>query len=175
MKLREVDLNCKPRPYCGPTAVAAVTGIPVLRVIKALLRRKKEANRPKDKNPIAWREYRKWARRARIKSTGRFELEYVLHKFRRLRLQGYPLTMANPTLEQWLATAPRDGGPKPRDRYIVEVTGHWVATQGWFVCDTYSHGKVVPIDKYARPKCRVVRVYRVVALDGRRPGTRKLN
>lgn len=129
-RLHDVVNDTKSRAFCGPTAVAAITGEPVSRVRDAfrLVR-----------HGAGWTEY---DRAPSITGTRDYEVQRVL------RLFGYVGSWrriaGQPTLAAWLEGRT---GVERTHPCVVHITGHWVAVSGWVFCDTFSKGQVVDADQ----------------------------
>lgn len=140
--LRDVVNDTKSRGFCGPTAVAAITGEPVSRVRDAFRLVRYGAS---------------WTSRHRsppIMGTYTHEIEQVL------RLFGYVgawrKVTGQPTLAAWL----EDRGSLLRTHpCVVRVTCHVVAVSGWVFCDTLSKGQVVDADQAPGRRKRVREVF----------------
>lgn len=129
-RLHDVVNDTKSRAFCGPTAVAAITGEPISRVRDAfrLVR-----------HGAGWTEY---DRAPSIMGTQDYEVQRVL------RLLGYVGSWRRiarqPTLAAYLEGRT---GVERTHPCVVHVTGHWVAVSGWVFCDTFSNGQVVDADQ----------------------------
>ena len=129
-RLHDVVNDTKSRAFCGPMAVAAITGEPISLVRDAfrLVR-----------HGAGWTEY---DRAPPITGTRDYEVQRVL------RLFGYVGSWrriaGQPTLAAWLEGRT---GVERTHPCVVHVTGHWVAVSGWVFCDTFSKGQVVDADK----------------------------
>lgn len=139
--LRDVLNDTTSRAFCGPTAVAAITGAPVSLV--------RDAYRLVRNGP-SWTDM---PRAPAITSTRFHETEKVL------RLLGFagswqPVA-GSPTLAAFLEA--RSGIVRTHP-CAVFVTGHVVAVSGWQFCDTFTKGIVVEADDAPRRRSRVKRV-----------------
>ncbi|MGQ3210913.1 MAG: hypothetical protein ACT6U0_21390 [Shinella sp.] len=148
-RLRDVVNDTKSRAFCGPTAVAAITGEPVSRVRDAFRLVRYGTN---------------WIRRHRsppIMGTYTHEIERVL------RLFGYVgawhKVPGRPTLAAYLEDR---GGLQRTHPCVVRVTRHVVAVSGWVFCDTASKGQLVNADDAPG---RRKRVKDVLVITGRIP------
>lgn len=149
--LHDVVNDTKSRAFCGPTAVAAITGEKVSRV--------RDAYRLVRHGPG-------WTNRSRapaIMGAHDWETEKVL------RLFGYVGTWhgvgGKPTLAAYLKGRT---GLQRTHPCVVLVTRHYVAVSGWLFCDTFSKGLVVDADAAPRPRKRVQKVF---VITGRIPPT----
>ena len=140
--LHDVVNDTKARAFCGPTAVAAITGEPISRVRDAfrLVR-----------HGAGWTGY---DRAPPIMGTYTHEMDRVL------RLFGYagawiPID-GRPTLAAYL-----EGRSGSQRSYpcIVRLNRHVVAVSGWLFCDTLSKGQVVDADKAPGRRKRVKEVF----------------
>lgn len=141
-RLYDVINDTKSRAFCGPTAVAAITGEPVSRVRDAFR---------------LVRYGTSWTSRRRsppIMGTPTHEIERVL------RLFGYAgmwhTVEGLPTLAAWLEG--REGIRRTHP-CVVLVKRHVVAVSGWAFCDTFSKGQVVDADKAPGRRKRVKEVF----------------
>lgn len=141
-RLHDVVNDTKSRAFCGPPAVATITGEPVSRVRDAfrLVR-----------HGAGWTEY---DRAPAITGTRDYEVQRVL------RLFGYVGSWRRiaglPTLAAYLEGRT---GVERTHPCVVHVTGHWVAVSGWVFCDTFSKGKVVDADEAPGRRKRVKDVF----------------
>lgn len=140
--LRDVVNDTKTRAFCGPMAVAAITGEPVSRVRDAFRLVRYGAS---------------WTSRRRsppIMGTHAHETERVL------RLFGYVgawhEVAGRPTLAAYLDDRTGEQRTHP---CVVIVTGHCVAVSGWVFCDTFSKGRVVDADTAPGRRKRVQKVF----------------
>ena len=141
-RLHDVVNDTKSRAFCGPTAVAAITGEPVSRVRDAFRLVRYGAN---------------WTSRHRsppIMGTYPHEVESAL------RLFGYVGVWRTveglPTLAAYLEG--REGLQRTHP-CVVRVKRHVVAVSGWVFCDTLSKGQVVDADKAPGRRKRVKEVF----------------
>jgi len=127
------------RSWCGPTVIAAITGLAIPSV-KARIKKVRGHNGP-------------------VRGTSTGDLRATLMSFGYLMTQVYCSELTRepaPTLAQWLK--------KPRDMdapYIVNVTGHWVVVKGRWFCDTFTKGVPVRASKAPGRRKRVCNVYKV--------------
>lgn len=141
-RLHDVVNDTKSRAFCGPTAVATITGEPVSRVRDAfrLVR-----------HGAGWTEY---DRAPSITGTRDYEVQRVL------RLFGYVGSWrriaGQPTIAGYLEGRT---GVERTHPCVVHVTGHWVAVSGWVFCDTFSKGQVVDADEAPGRRKRVKNVF----------------
>jgi hypothetical protein len=123
--------------YCGPTVVAAVTGMPVSR-IEAEIWRHRRPDEAASIDPTACKP-----RGKAVTGTDDAEVRAALAAY------GYDMVLvtdykhlelkARPTLWQWMQ--------RPRNawsHYILGVhkgrQGHWIVVKGVMMCDTYTSG-----------------------------------
>lgn len=147
--LHDVVNDTKSRAFCGPTAVAAITGEPISRV--------------RDCYRLV-RYGSGWVNRRRtppIMGTRLAETEKVL------RLLGFAVSWQKvtdaPTLAAYLDCRT---GMQRTYPCAVRVTGHLVAVSGWLFCDTFSKGQVVDADTAPGRRKRVTDV---LVITGRIP------
>lgn len=147
--LRDVRNDTRSRPYCGPTAIAAITGAPISMVRDAyrLVRFGGE-----------------WIYRPRapaIIGTTYAEAEKVLRLLGFVgvwhRIDGAPTFAAYMQMRK---------GMQRTNASILFVTGHAVAVSGWQFCDTLSKGMVIEADD---ARGRRKRVREVFVITGRVP------
>lgn len=143
LTLRDVENDTNVKIYCGPTAIAAVTGLPPSVVLDAC----RTARDGED-----WPE--KHLHPPRIKGINISVLG------RALRILGYAGRWVEvcdrPTLAAWLETR------SPYERRlpcIVNVTRHYVAVAGYMFADTFTKGQVVEVDEAPHRRKRVERVF----------------
>ncbi|MBU2325896.1 MAG: hypothetical protein KJ755_00850 [Alphaproteobacteria bacterium] len=140
--LRDVVNDTKSRPFCGPMAVAAITGEPISRVRDAFrLVRYGEG----------WIHY---TRAPAIMGTLAHEVARVLRLFG--FIGSWRLVDDRPTLAAWLEAR---AGVERTHPLVVQVTGHWIALSGWEFCDTRSRGRVVDAEEAPGRRKRVRRVF----------------
>ncbi|MGW9232517.1 hypothetical protein ACWGPT_16785 [Pseudorhizobium sp. NPDC055634] len=147
--LHDIVNDTKSRAFCGPTAVAAITGEPISRV--------------RDCYRLV-RYGSGWVNRRRappIMGTRLVETEKVL------RLLGFAVSWQKvadaPTLAAYLDNRT---GMQRTYPCVVRVTGHLVAVSGWLFCDTFSKGQVVDADTAPGRRKRVTDV---LVITGRIP------
>ncbi|WP_296083077.1 hypothetical protein [uncultured Agrobacterium sp.] len=140
--LRDVVNDTKSRPFCGPMAVAAITGEPISRVRDAFrLVRHGEG----------WIHCK---RAPAIMGTLTYEVERVLSIFG--YVGSWRVVDDQPTLAAWLEAR---AGVERTHPLVVQVTGHWIALSGWEFCDTRSRGRVVDAEEAPGRRKRVRRVF----------------
>lgn len=135
-------LDVKRTPYCGPTSVAALTGVPYSRIDK-LLRRCRRGG---------YRDRR--GRRIPIRGTYTWEIVNVL---KNLGCKVTEMTHPEGTFGRFCRDTAHINAA-----YLVEVTGHFMATYKGTLCDT-SNLAPVQIDGYQHASRRVRRAWRVDA------------
>lgn len=147
--LHDVVNDTKSRAFCGPTAVASITGEKVSRV--------RDAYRLVRHGP-GWPNL---PRAPAIMRAPLSETEQVL------RLFGYVgvwhEVAGRPTLAAYLKGRT---GVERTHPCVVLVTRHYVAVSGWLFCDTFSKGLVVDADAAPQPRKRVQKVF---VITGRIP------
>jgi hypothetical protein len=125
-KLRDVTNDTRSRAFCGPTAVAGITGEPLLRVRNVFRTVRYGSDWPA------------WERAPAIRHTSAGNVQKVLLIF------GYEshwhTIQGNPTMRAWLE---RRSGPMRTHPGVLMVTGHWIAFSGSTICDTFSQGQVI--------------------------------
>ncbi|MPR07795.1 hypothetical protein [Microvirga tunisiensis] len=148
-KLRDVTNDTRWHAYCGPTAVAAITGESLSR-IRDVFRTVRYGS-----------DWTTLERAPAVKGTSTHNVQQVL------RIFGYESRWhtieGNPTLRAWLE---RCTGAMRTHPGVVMVTGHWIAFSGWTVCDTFSEGEVIDAED---ARCRRSRVKGALLISGRVP------
>jgi hypothetical protein len=131
--------------YCGPTAMAAITGFRPVAVEFALQIVRKTQPKPR-------RE--RHARGDMVRAMWSSEVE-PLARALGWRADSGSLADYGLTLAQWQRRRVKDPAP-----YLVLVTGHFVAVQGrWFVDS--AQREPIPFSKAKHKRKRVVRVWRL--------------
>jgi len=134
-------IDVKHRHYCGPGAIALLTGVPVSR-IEHMLRRHRGGNR--DRN----------GRRLPIRGTGNGQVTNVLAaldcKVEKITVDG------RPTLAAFVDDVRHAG------TMLVEVTGHYMVCEGGMIADN-SHPEPFPVEQYPKSLRRVKRAWKVTA------------
>lgn len=118
--------------YCGPAAIAAVTGISTGKAAKMI---------------------REHSDRRMITGTSLSEMCAILAQ-NDLRANVTPLVKPQPTLNQWLKRAYKG------ELCIVEITGHWIAFCGDKFVDTHCR-LPTPIENIHLKRSRVKHVLRL--------------
>lgn len=140
--LRDVVNDTSARAYCGPTAVASITGTPI-----SLVR-------------DCYRLVRYGARWVNLPRAPRIAGTYWYETEKVLRMLGFIGTWhsvrGSPTLAAFLEQ--RSGTVRSHPCAIF-VTRHVVAVSGWQFCDTFSNGVVVEADDAPRRRKRVKKVF----------------
>lgn len=126
--------------YCGPWAIAAVTGESQDR-IEGMVQCHRGTRKPVRG---MWRSEVIWVLRSLGVGTRSFE---------------YPVC-SRPTLARWL-----DESRESSRQYIVNVTGHWLSVHGRRICD---HHGLLPIEQYPNRRKRVCCVIEVRPLASAR-------
>lgn len=142
MRLFTPVIDVKHRPYCGPAAIAALTGVPVARIEK-MLRRGRKGYRDSD------------GRKIPIKGTHPWEVIKVLERL------GCKVTEVKPAVSTFGRFV--EDTVHVRTPYLVEVTGHFMATHQGSFCDTSSLEGPRALAGYRRATRRVQRVWEVEA------------
>ena len=106
--------------YCGPGAIAIVTGQPVSKIEKMIRRYRNEITRQ-------YNQTRRYSIKAQIKSMYNHEVRTVL---KRLKVKVNTLYPSIQTLRQFVDDTQYEKYP-----YIVQVTGHYVVTYRGRVMD----------------------------------------
>lgn len=144
--LHQVNKDTEERGYCGPFAVASVTGEPLSKVIAAF---KLVQHGPH------------WTRRKKtfkVVGTSSWQLIKVLKHL------GYKASVAEvtnkepPTLKKWAETLI---GAKGEKTFIVSSNWHWVAVEGGRLCHSGTSGEVIALDKFPNQRMRIVCVVEV--------------
>jgi hypothetical protein len=136
--LYEVSNSLDGKVYCGPMALAAITGLDTATIVAKL----KDNRRRVSGNPT-------------IRGTRFGELAMVASEFG-WSVEHIKTFIRNPpTLAGWAKTRDRDTA------YLIAVTGHWVALKGHWFCDTRTCGVPVRFTKAPHRRKRVESVFRV--------------
>jgi len=140
--LKDVINDTKTRAWCGPTAIASITGKPIS-VVRNAFRFVRFGDR--------WLNF---PRSTAIVGVTMWEVQAVLKTF---GLTGHWETLTRqPTLASWLED--RVGLCRIHPT-IVHVTGHFVAISAWEFCDTFSRGYVVDAEEAPGRRKRVKDVF----------------
>jgi hypothetical protein len=136
-----IDVKRQRGPYCGPTAIALLTGEPISRIEAMIRRRRKAGYRDRDGN------------RKPIKGTYPWEITRVL---KALDCNVYPVKKVRglclrEVVEECL---PATGV------FLVEVTGHMMVASGGMIADN-SYPKPIPVKDYKKKMRRVCAVWRI--------------
>jgi len=144
LRLQEAVNDEAAKPYCGATAIASITGLPISVCKNALRTARFGAG---------------WVKRDRIpviKGTRPHHVEEAL------RLLGYSGNWIHlfkrQTLAGWLEKRPQRMKDYP---CLVGLTNHWVAVSGWTFCDTWTKGQVVDAEDAPHRRKWVERVFLV--------------
>lgn len=128
-------MDSRPTAYCGPSAIAILTGVPLSRIEKMLKRcRKGWGGRP-------------------VKSTYRWEVVKVL---KRLGCKVEELKNPESTICKFADDVRHAGA------YLVNVTGHFMVSCGGIIADN-SNPEGVPAEEYGRGSRRVQMAWKVIA------------
>lgn len=141
-RLRDVVNDTKSRAFCGPMAVAAITGEPISRVRDAFRLVRCGAG---------------WTSRRRsppIMGTYTHEIERVLRLFGYVGI--WHTVEGLPTLAAYLEER---NGLQRTHPCVVRVNRHVVAVSGWVFCDTASKGQLVDADAAPGRRKRVKDVF----------------
>lgn len=130
------DLPAGRAPWCGPAAIAILTGVPHSRIIKMLRRCRGPGWRAKP-----------------IKGTYAHEVIKVL---RRLGCKVEQSEVYEGTLSKFAEDVRHAGA------YLVNVTGHFMVTCAGAIADN-SNPAGVPLEEYGRGSRRVLRAWKVTA------------
>lgn len=138
-------LDVPHRPFCGPTAIAALTGVPMSRIEK-MLRRARGTHWYRDS----------LGRKMRVKGTYNTEVVRVLE---RLGCKVIPVKEPQPSLRRFV-----DDTQNVRSAYLVNVPRHYVVTHQGRVFDngTIESGPT-PIAEFRRATRRVQQAWEVRA------------
>ncbi|MDF1608271.1 hypothetical protein PZ897_08800 [Hoeflea sp. YIM 152468] len=147
--LRSIVNDTKTRPFCGPTAVAAITRQPIS-IVKDAFRLARFGKR--------WIEF---DRSPAIMGVTLAETYHVMNTFG--FGGGWESFDRAPSLAAWLETRTGIARTHP---VIVHVTGHLVAVRGYEFCDTFSKGLVVDADEAPGRRKKVKDVF---VVTGRTP------
>ncbi len=144
------------RTYCGPVAIAAITGKDVERVIKDILNQRKKRLRKYNTVGVIkhWRNRGKYNQ---VKSMTTQELAIALEKYgyRLVQLWDYK----GKELHEWHFEKKIYASEAP---HLVVAHYHFIAVQGWNCVDAMcSRGAIIPFGKYSRPRAIVTEAYRV--------------
>lgn len=113
----EVKATRTRKVYCGPYAMAALTGLTVDYIEEQINHRRK-------KNPDA-----------SVKWTNGWDLEFAGTQAKLSMGEIEPLYEENKTFARWLRERKPD---EVNAKYLVLVTNHWVAVEGRKMIDTYT-------------------------------------
>jgi len=136
--------------WCGPTAVAGITGRPISEIDKAfrLERYGRGVTRRK--------------RQPKITRTGWGLISKVLLRYGlgiHVHENFIICRRRCPTLQQW------HNGLPSRDSerlFLVGLTAHWVLVKGGLFLDSHTEGKVVRFEEAPNRRCRVEIVWEVL-------------
>lgn len=142
MPLFKPVVDVKHRPFCGPTAVAALTGVPLARIEK-MLRRSRKGYRDS------------YGRKIAIKGTHTSE---VLDVLRRLDCK-----VGEPSRPAMTFARFCDDTINVPDAYLVEVPGHFMVTCQGLYCDNGTLAGPQPASGYRKPLRRIKRAWKVEA------------
>ena len=130
----------KGRAYCGPTSIAAITGLDV-ETVKYVVRK------------VNGKKF--------VKGMFNIETKKTLHAL------GYEIQSSsanhaedNPTLARWFRTR-----KDRKELNLLHLTGHYIAVQGNKLVDTQTSGEVVNIGDAPRRRKRVKHVWKVIKID----------
>ncbi len=115
--LKEVDTSDRPRKvYCGPYAMAALTGLSVDYI-------ERQINHRRGKKPSS-----------SVRWTNSYDLQYV-GTMACLRMGDFEKVLGEKTFARWLRERKPD---EVNAKYLVLVTGHWVAVEGRKMIDNWT-------------------------------------
>lgn len=135
-------IDVKHRPYCGPTAISLLTGVPLSR-IEEMLRRKRRGG------------YRDaLGRKIAIKGTYTWEVVRVL---KRLGCKVEELNLYTKTFGQFCRDTQHLAST-----FLVEVTGHFMVSQQGLIADN-ANQTPVPVEGYRRATRRVKKAWKITA------------
>jgi hypothetical protein len=138
--------DTRPRvSFCGPAAIAAATGIDVVKVEDAVLAHRRERGKPRIERKM---------RGARVKTMWSSEIEPVL---RRLGFTAAHYPIVPRTFKQ-LSDVMQTG--KLRGPVITLVTGHYVALSRWTYVDS-NRREPTPHAKYGRQRQKVKHLWTI--------------
>lgn len=141
--LLPVENDTPYKPYCGPTAIATITGRPISVVLEACRR----AVHGDD-----WPNHH--VRNPKIRGLALDHLETALKAF---GVVGYWRNVWHqPTLAAWLEGRTQE---EFRSVAVVTVTGHYVTVSGEQFVDTFTGGRVFHIDEAPGRRKRVDHVF----------------
>jgi hypothetical protein len=151
MTLHEVPSLERPT-FCGPTAIAAVTGIPVSRVEDAVLKSRDEAAGRGYRTP---RERKKGAR---VKMMWSHEIIPVCRK---LGFVAQRVEVVTSTYRRLTEAMQRGEIAGP---LMVLVTGHYLALSRWHFVDN-RHRKPVDHSRYSCQRDRVQNIWKLTTMS----------
>lgn len=131
------------RPYCGPVAIAALTGVPLSRIEKMIRRGRRGGYRASN------------GRRMPIKGTYHHEVHKVLKNL------GCKVTAVKTYASTFGAFC--EDTRHINAAFLVNVTGHYMVTAQGTYCDTSSLDGPRPIEGYHQTQRQVLRAWRVEA------------
>lgn len=134
-------IDKKGTPYCGPTAIAVLTGVPITRIEKMIWRCRRGGYKTYDGRKIA------------IKGTYASECLKVL---KRLGCKVEKFKFAEGSFAKFVDDTRHAG------TFFVRVTGHFMVCSGGMFADT-SYQNPTPIEGYANGKRRVIQAWKVIA------------
>ena len=139
-----IDVKRGSGPYCGPTAIALITGEPISRIEKMIRRKRRGGFRDST------------GRKMPIKGTYPWEIIKVLAALGcrvDLPTKGVKGETLNNVVNEHIPAA---------GTFLIEVTGHFMVASGGMIADT-THKTPIPISTYRRKSRRVQQVWRVTA------------
>lgn len=143
MKLFKPIVDVQGKAYCGPTSIAALTGVPVSRIRKMIRRVRGPYARDVNGRKIA------------VRGTENSEVLKVLE---RLGCKVERMKETESTIARFAADTAHIGAA-----FLVNVTNHYIAVSAGMICDTYTQKEIVPASKYSKPRWRVQRAWRIEA------------
>lgn len=131
-------------PYCGPTAIAAITNAPISKVHKMARRIRGPKFRYVERK--GGNGYVKKAYKAPIKGMHNSELLTVLKRLK-VKPKEYHSFVGTGEKKQSLRAFMDDYG-NVSGPFIVNVTNHYVAVYKGMICDTWTRGKPISFAEY---------------------------
>ena len=139
------------RTYCGPTAIAAITGLPIATIEAAVLvHRAKHAPPKRERMPAGVAVCSMWQSEVAPVCDLLGFVAHLVHDDRVL-----PSTLKR-TLTQYVARERAGDVPK-----LVIVTGHFVAIHGRMFCDTFKRTPCNIREARHTNRCRVIMAWTI--------------
>lgn len=134
-------MDIRPSAYCGPSAIAILTGVPLSRIEKMIRRCRQGGYKSYDGRKIA------------IKGTYTWECLKVL---KRLGCKVIKMKYTEGFLSKFVDDVRHAG------TFLIEVTGHFMVCENGMVGDSSFHDPM-PIENYHRGSRRVKQAWKVIA------------